>query len=503
MPKTPWIQVKGIEKSFAGTRALDGADLTVFPGEVHALVGENGSGKSTLIRVLAGTVIPDSGTIEVNGRVRDRLHPLEAVRLGIQVIYQDFSLYPNLSVAENLALNHFLARGRKLISPSEVRSIASAALGALGLDLDLDAPVEDLPVAGKQLVAICRAISEEARLIIMDEPTTALARREADSLFQVIARLKDRGVAILFVSHRLDDVSRVADRVTVLRNGRVVGVPDQRNLDPADLAYLMTGRKIGSLGADSGTGAAPGRPRLEPARLQVRQLTRIPEYREVSFEIAPGEILGLTGPLGSGQTALGLSLFGILSSSTGAVMIDGQERPIRDTTDAMNAGIGFVPEDRLTEGLFRRFSVGSNISVGLLDRFTGPAGLLNRKGLRREAAGQAEAVDISPVFQERPVEVLSGGNQQRVLLARWLAVSPRILILNNPTAGVDVSSKYELHRLFRKKADQGMGILWISDDLPELLENCARILIMRQGRIVETLESSGLDESILYRHVIG
>jgi simple sugar transport system ATP-binding protein len=492
------IEVRELDKSFGAVHALDRVSLDIRAGEVHALIGENGSGKSTLIKIIAGALAPDRGEIRISGKSFNRLAPIDAIRHGIQVIFQDFSLFPNLSVAENVALNSELSKGSILVDWREVRKVAVNAVRELSVDLELDALVEDLPVADRQLTAICRALLQDARLIIMDEPTTALSRREVDALYSVVERLTSRGVAILFVSHRLDEVCRIADRISVLRNGQKVGEATAGGFDQATLARLMTGRRLDR----SGRGGSSENTSVGPALLTVAGLGRAGRYRDISFEMRTGEILGLTGRLGSGQTALALGLFGLLPYHLGRVSVDGKGVRIRNVGDALRLGIGYVPEDRLTEGLFPGHSVGVNLGVTLLERLANFLGWSDREALGRQTLRWAEAVGIPAAVTGRPVRSLSGGNQQRVVLARWLAVSPRILLLNNPTAGVDVGSKYDLHRMIREEARRGTGVLLISDDLPELLDNCDRILMMRNGRIVEELQGR-LDEHQLYEHVTG
>ncbi len=499
MSKAVLVEVRELEKSFGAVRALDGVSLAVQSGEVHALIGENGSGKSTLIKIIAGAVAPDRGAIRIDGEAFRRLSPIDAIRHGIQVIFQDFSLFPNLSVAENIALNSELSKGRIMVDWREVRRIAVAAVQELNVDLDLDALVEDLPVAGKQLAAICRALLQDARLIIMDEPTTALSRKEVEALYVVIERLTRKGVAILFVSHRLDEVCRIADRISVLRNGRKAGEGEAGKFDPVSLAQLMTGRRLDRSGKRaSSEWASEG-----PALLRVGGLGREGGYSDISFDMGRGEVLGLTGRLGSGQTELALGLFGLLPYHRGRISIAGQEVEIRHVGDALRLGIGYVPEDRLTEGLFLGHSVGTNLVVGLLERLASALGWSDRRATRRQMLRWADAVGISAPVVDHPVGSLSGGNQQRVVLARWLAVSPRVLLLNNPTAGVDVRSKYDLHQMIREEARRGTGVLLISDDLPELLDNCHRILLMRNGRIEEELRGDRLDEHQLYQRVTG
>lgn len=493
-----FLRATGIRKSYSGVQALEGVDLVVRRGEIHCLAGENGSGKSTLIKAIAGVLRPDEGSIAIEGRSYDRLSPIEAIREGIQIIYQDLSLFPNLTVAENLALNQQLAKGRRLVDWKEVRRTARQALEQIGVELPLDALVEDLPIADRQLIAIARALVNDARLLIMDEPTTALTQREVDTLLGIMRRLQRDGVGILFVSHKLNEVFSIAETITVLRNGRRVSSGPKEAYDWSRLARDMTGRELGAAAAERSEFRGDG-----DERLRVEGLAKRGQFVDVSFSVRAGEILGITGLLGSGRTPLALSLFGLAPYDRGRVFIDGRETRIASVRDAIDAGIAYVPEDRLTEGLFLPQAVGDNIVASRLDRHTGPAGVLDAasvRGLKRDWIEKLHIVTPSP---ELPVENLSGGNQQRVVLARWLATDPKILILNGPTVGVDIGSKRDIHAIVRDLARSGMAVIVISDDLPELLETCHRLLVMRDGRMVDALATLDADENDLAARLAG
>lgn len=485
-----FLSLSHISKSFAGVQALDDVSLTVRPGEIHCLVGENGSGKSTLIKIIAGVVTPDQGEIVINGRPFRRLTPMDAIREGIQVIYQDFSLFPNLTVAENIALNYELSRNTRIVRWGQVRQMAQAALDKIGVRLALDAEVESIPVADKQLVAICRALVQNARLIIMDEATTALTEKEIRALFRVIRNVQQEGVAVLFVSHKLDEVLEIADKAMIIRNGKVVVDTDAAGLDRNKLVYYMTGRRIEE--ADYDYAPQRDRPLLEVSHLSSRG-----NFEDISFSLYPGEILGVTGLLGSGRTELALSLFGVLPVNSGEIRIDGQPARITSIQAAIQRGIGYVPEDRLTEGLFLDQSINRNIVIRTIDTLTQAGGLLSLPRLKARAREWISNLSIKTSDPELPVKSLSGGNQQRVVLAKWLASRPRILILNGPTVGVDVGSKSELHDIIRNLAREGIGIMVISDDIPELLHVCNRILLMRRGRLAGVFDRRELDESRL------
>jgi len=490
------LRLTRVSKSFSGVQALRDVSLTIEPGEIHCLVGQNGSGKSTLIKIIAGVVMPDAGEISIHGRHYARLHPIETIHAGIQIIYQDFSLFPNLTVAENIALNDQLAQGRRLVNWRDVRRVAQEALDRIEVQLDLDARVEEVSVANKQLIAIARAILRNARLIVMDEPTTALTRREVAALFRVVRTLQQLGISILFVSHKLAEVFELADRVMVLRNGETVIDAPAREFDQRKLVYYMTGRDYEEERYEFAHPPNGTRPLLK-----VERLTSPGAFTDVSFELRAGEIVGLAGLLGSGRTELALSLFGIHPAAAGTVSVDGRPERIAAAEDALRTGIGYVPEDRLTEGLFLEQSIGRNIVVRTIDRLLGRAGLLDSQRVSREIDDWVHALSIKTREPTLPARTLSGGNQQRVVLAKWLASKPRVLILNGPTVGVDIGSKSELHDIIRQLARQGMGLLVISDDAPELLSICNRILLMRRGRLVQEFNTRELGEAELTRSV--
>lgn len=490
----PFIVLDKLVKTFAGVKALTEVGFSIAPGEVVCLAGENGSGKSTLIKILAGVQAPDDGTITIDGRSHRRLGPRAAVAAGIQVIFQDFSLFPNLTVAENIAFSTNLAAGRRLVNRADMRRTAAAALTRVGVDIDLDTPVEKLSVADKQLVAISRALVSDARLIIMDEPTSALTEREVRALITIIRRLKSDGVAVLFVSHKLAEIFEVCEKIVVLRNGRLVIDAPAAEFDPATLAFHMTGRRFV---------ATPPTAREEAGEvvLEAEHLCRAGQIDDVGFQLHAGEVLGITGLLGSGRTQLAKALFGLTPVDSGTIRVCGHEIAIRSPRQAIAAGIGYVPEDRLTEGLFLAQSIGRNIAVGRLDAHSGFAGVLDRVAFDGEIATWLERLRIAAPSAATPVQSLSGGNQQRVVLARWLATNPKILILNGPTVGVDVGSKADIHTIVAGLAASGMAIIVISDDVPEILAVSHRILVMKAGRIVESFVGGAIGETDLARRL--
>jgi simple sugar transport system ATP-binding protein len=490
------LRVSGIYKSFAGVHALQDVSLSIERGRIHCLVGENGCGKSTLIKIIAGVYERDAGTVTINGKDHGHLHPIDSIHEGIQVIYQDFSLFPNLTVAENIALNEELAEGRRLINWRKVQRIATDALAQIEVHVPLDASVEEVSVANKQLIAIAKALRQNARLIIMDEPTSALTEREIRALFSVIHKLQARGITFLFVSHKLNEVLAISETITVMRNGRVVSSGDRSEYDGARLVFEMTGHAI----AEKSYEYTPEAGR--PALLKVEGLNAGHALQDITFQIYAGEILGVTGLLGSGRTELALALFGMLPIDSGQSAMEGKPVAIKSIQDAIAHGIGYVPEDRLSEGLFLEQSIARNVVVRIIDRLRGATGLTNRKQIDGQVGEWVDALRIKTSDPNLPAKTLSGGNQQRVVLAKWLASMPRLMILNGPTVGVDIGSKDELHDMMRRLAGEGMGLIVISDDIPELLQTCNRILLMRHGRIAEEIRPRETDESQMTSRLI-
>lgn len=476
-PTEPALSLVGISRGFGGVQALEDVSLDARAGEIHCLAGENGSGKSTLIKIVAGVLRPDAGRIRVGGRTLASLTPVASVGLGIQVIYQDLSLFPNLTVAENLALNTLIEHRAWIVRRQAVQDIAERALSGLGLSLDLDRLVGDLPIAERQLVAIARALLADARLVILDEPTTALTSVEIDALFGLVRALVARGVAMLFVSHKMREMLQISHRFTILRNGRVVASGPREAFDEARLAHAMTGRTPGGGRVERQAGAPVG------PRLRVTNLTG-PTLSGVTFHVDAGEIVGLTGLLGAGQADVALALAGVKAPASGTIEVDGRPRPVRSVADAVGAGIAYVPEDRLSEGLFLGRSVVDNVSAASLRRLAGAAGLISTRRIERDARRWVNDLEVRTPSLFAEVRTLSGGNQQRVVLAKWLETRPRILILDSPTVGVDIRNKHGIYDIVHELAAGNVAILLISDEVPEVYYNSDRVLHMRDGRIV-------------------
>ena len=486
----PIVELRHVSKRFGGVRALEEVSLDLCAGQVHCLAGENGSGKSTLIKVLAGVHQPDTGTITIAGKSLDRLTPIESVRQGIQVIYQDFSLFPNLTVSENLSLNSQLEHDVRLIHRRRMRKTAVEAMERLGVKLPLDATVEQLPVAQKQLVAIARALVQDARLIILDEPTTALTHLEVDTLFEIVKQLQSRGVALLFVSHKLREMQIISDHFTVLRNGRVVAEGPAGEFSSARIAECMTGRKIKEQRHQR-------KQSVEPQIVLKAEALTGDVIQDVSFTLAAGQIVGLTGLLGSGQTELALALFGLQPCDSGQVTVAGTTSPIRNVRDALDAGIAYVPEDRLTEGLFLEQSIEDNLIAASMEPLQTSIGLLSAPRIKEHVDHWLGELTVQAANRSDAMKTLSGGNQQRVVLAKWLSRAPKVLILNGPTVGVDIGSKETLHQKLRELAESGLAVLMISDDLPELANHCDRVMVMHRGQIARELDGAEMTEDAL------
>jgi len=470
-----------IHKTFVGVRALRSVDFEVRPGEVHALLGENGAGKSTLIKIMAGVHKPDRGQLFFEGKQVVLETPRDAQRLGIDTIYQELSLYPELTVAENIFMGH-APRHRlgplRVIDWETVFRRAQEILAELDVhDLDVRRKVGMLSVGNRQRVEIAKALSLNAKLLIMDEPTAALGETDVEQLFRITRLLRARGVGIIYISHKLSEVFALADRVTVLRDGQYIGTKAVADTDEGELIGMMVGRAIGEL--------FPKQPaRIGEVVLELRGLTREPHTRAVSLKLRAGEIVGLAGLVGSGRSETAQVVFGIIPAQRGEILLGGRAVTIRDPAQAVAHGIAYVPEDRGTQGLIRQMSVRENVSLAVL-RSLAKGGLISRGGEAALAEGAIARFNIRAYGPEQVVGELSGGNQQKVVLGKWLASDPKVLIVDEPTRGVDVGAKAEIHRLISLlAAERGLAILMISSELPEILGMSDRVLVMRGGRIV-------------------
>ncbi len=478
---TPAVELAGITKSFSGIRALKDVSFDVRAGEVHALLGENGAGKSTLIKIIAGVHKPDSGTIKLAGNPTVFTSPRDARRLGVATVYQELLLFPELSVAENIFLGHAPRRAWGGLHWSVMRKKARKLLDSLDShDLDVGAKVGTLSVANRQRVEIAKALAQEAQVLIMDEPTAALAEADVRRLMSVVKRLRERGVAIIYVSHRMPEIFELADRVTVIRDGAYVGTRDIGDVDEATLVNMMVGRPLDRLFPK--THAALG-----DVVLELRGVSHRHEVQDISLTLRAGEILGIAGLVGSGRTEVALTIFGITPATSGQILLHGQPVTIDGPRRARDMGIACVPEDRGLQGLVRPMTIGENVSLAVLDRMANGF-LIPFKAEATRAADAIKQLGIRCRGAEQPVRELSGGNQQKVVLAKWLQTEPKILILDEPTRGIDVGAKAEIYALMSALAKQGLAILMISSELPEVLGMSDRVMVMSGGRIIKTFD---------------
>ncbi|WP_273803989.1 MULTISPECIES: sugar ABC transporter ATP-binding protein [Providencia] len=491
----PFISLGNINKTFYGVKALDNMALTLLPGEVHCLAGQNGCGKSTLIKIISGVYHPDSGAeITVNGEKYSQLSPIDSVKAGIQVIYQDLSLFPNLTVAENIGINQY--HHKFIVNKHSIRQIAEKAIKSINAQLDLDTTVESLPIAQRQIVAICRALSQEAKLIIMDEPTASLTMQEVKGLLQVVHDLKKKGICVVFVSHRLDEVMEISDRITVLKDGKLVGTYPAADIDNKKLAFLMTGKAFSYA-------VLPPIEQHSAVALEIKNLNRDNEYKNISFKIHQGEIVAITGLLGAGRTELCLSLFGVTKPKSGEIFLEGNPVKFSSNRDAIKAGIGYVSEDRMNTGLVMEQSINDNIISTILNKLKTPWQLLNRTKANSVVIDLVEQLTIKIGSVNLPVNTLSGGNAQRVSIAKWLAIAPKVLILDAPTVGVDIANKAGIYQIICALAQKGIAVLMVTDEIDEAFFNSHRILVMRKGEIISTYLPGETTEAILSEVVNG
>lgn len=488
---TPLLHMSGIVKQFPGVRALDGVDLDVRAGEVHCLLGQNGAGKSTLIKVLAGAHQPDEGVIRWQGEQVRLPSPVAAMRLGVATIYQELDLVDGLSVAENIFLGHEKARGG-FIRRGDTHAAAEQLLERLGHgEIPPRREVGRLSAAGKQIVSMARALSHDARLIVMDEPSAVLAHDEVANLFRVIRDLTAAGVAIVYISHRLEEIREIGDRVTVLKDGRTVATGlDAKSTPTPRIVSLMTGRTIEY--------AFPDRPAestqdVGPEVLRVEGLGRRGEFEDISFTVRAGEIVGLAGLVGSGRSEILETVYGARKPDAGQVVLDGKPLPPGRVTAAVSAGMGLAPEERKSQALFLQHSIAHNVSAACLPRYS-RYGWLDRRRELADAEQHTRALDLRPADPRRPVLTLSGGNQQKAVVARWLLRDCRLLLLDEPTRGVDIGARAELYALVRRLADSGVGVLMVSSEVPEVLGLADRVLVLREGRVVREAAARSLDE---------
>ena len=490
------LRARNISRAFPGVQALSGAELTLRAGEVHALMGQNGAGKSTLIKVLTGVYAPDDGSIELSGKTVSPQSPVHAQELGISAVHQESHLLPNLSVAENICAGRYPRRPWTRgggIDWRETERRAAELLASLGINLDVTQLAGPLPAALQQLATVARAVSTDARVLILDEPTSSLDADEVQALFALIRRLRDKGVAILFVTHFLDQVYEICDRMTVLRNGRFVGEYACAKLDAHGLVAAMVGREVAA--AQSAPAAEPVSGATAPPVLGARNISRRGQLKPVDIELKAGEVLGLAGLLGSGRTELARLLFALDERDSGDIAIDGRPAKIDDPADALRLGLGFCPEDRKHSGIIADLSVRENIALALQARM-GLTKFLKLSEQRQIAEKLVAALGVKTASIETPIGQLSGGNQQKAIIARWLATHPRVLILDEPTRGIDVAAKQELMSEILELARGGTAVLFISAEIDEVVRVSDRIMVLRDRAKAGELPRGATEDAV-------
>jgi galactofuranose transport system ATP-binding protein len=493
----PVLEARGIVKIFGQHRALDGVDFDVHAGEVHALLGENGAGKSTLIKILTGAYRPDDGQVLLNGAPVSFVDPLHAQGHGIGTVYQEVNLLPNRSVAENLFLGHQPTRFG-LVRRAEIESRARAILTTYGLDIDVRAELSEYSVAVQQIVAIARAVQLSGKVLVLDEPTASLDRVEVEKLFDVVRKLKSRGLAVVFITHFLDQVFALADRVTILRNGRLVGTRALADLSATEVVRMMLGKDLAfDQRPVEGNATLDG-----PVMVEFRGLGRAGRVAPFTLTLRAGEVVGVAGLLGSGRTEMARLMFGVDAADEGEVRVEGRAVSVRSPVQAIAAGFGFCPEDRKSDGIFGDLSVRENIIIALQAKL-GWMHALNRDEQLDIAGRFAEALDIRAADHDMPVKLLSGGNQQKVILARWLAIDPSFLILDEPTRGIDVGAHAEIVRTINRLREDGLALLVISSELDEVVAYSNRVVVMRDREMVSELTGADIAASVIVQAIAG
>ena len=492
--KAPMMSLRGITKQFAGVEVLRDVDLDLYPGEIHALLGENGAGKSTFSKIIAGVHRPTRGTITLNGERVEIGNPLAAQRLGITLIHQEPISFPDLSIAENLVMGRTEGSLLRRVTWGEMTRDANRLMNLLDIRIDVTKPMRGLSIADQQMVEIARALASDSRLIIMDEPTASLTPKETAILFRIVRRLRDEGRTIIFISHRLEEVRALCDRVTIFRDGNRVTTDTIQSLTDTDIIRLMIGRPLQDYMHKQGT-------TIGVVALEVRNLTLPGTFDDISFTVRKGEIVGLGGLVGAGRTDVAKAIFGIAPAESGRVLINGQDVQIRDPSDAIALKLAFVPEDRAIAGIFRSLSVEQNITAAVPDQIA-PSGFIRRSLEKGIAEAEVTRMSIRLASQRQPIGELSGGNQQKAILARWLLTDPEVLILDEPTRGIDIGVKAEFYDMIGALAASGRAILLISSELPELLALCDRILVMSEGRLTANIpRAEATQEAIMFAAV--
>lgn len=492
---TAVLEVENINKSFSGNKVLKDVSFSAIAGRVHALVGENGAGKSTLMNIIGGIHKPDSGTILLGGEPVRFTNPWQAKQSGISIVHQELSLAPNMTVAQNIFVRREKTNNLGFINWKQLRKETQALFDRIGVDISPTELVGRYSVAMQQLVEVAKAISFNAKIIIMDEPTSALSETEVERLYTIVNDLKKQGVAVVFISHKLGEVFRIADDISVLRDGQMVGHREPTKTDQQEIIQLMVGRAIDDM--------YPGKANMfGDVILEVKDLSRPPEFTDVSFSLRKGEILGFAGLVGAGRTEVARAIFGADSKSAGSVCLNGKPLNISSPRDAIDNGIVYLSEDRKTMGLFLPMSVRNNIVAASLNQFTNKMWFVNHRKIAKQSRDYVKLMDIRPQNDRARIISLSGGNQQKTLLAKWLSSQPHVLIADEPTRGVDVGAKAKIHQDLRELANNGVGVIVISSELPEVLGLSDRVAVFREGHLTTILENGNLTQEEVMKYAI-
>ncbi len=490
----PIVELIDITKKFGSFTALEDINIMFKPGEIHCLAGENGCGKSTLVKIVSGTYKPNKGTILINGQAFKETSPYISMKAGIQVIYQDLSLFNHMSIAENIVLGKFRQENKKILNQKQIIDIAQEQIDKIGVSLDLRSSILESSIGTRQLVAICRALCMDAKVLFMDEPTTALTNKEVDRLLSIMSDLKNKGLSIVFISHKLDEVFRISDVVTVFRDGKKIGDFPSNDLNQKRLSYYMTGKEV----------SYPKYQRISTNNtpfIELKNLSKNNMYKDINLSIREGDIVGLVGLLGSGRTELALTLFGLNKSDKGKIVINNKEANIKSPQDALNEGIALLPEDRATQGLFLERSISVNSSAAIIKSLCSKFGFFNFKKEKSKAIESIKKLNIRTTSENKLSGQLSGGNQQKVVLAKWLSTNPRLFIMDNPTVGIDIGSKAEIYEVTQALAHKNMSILLLSDEIEELIYNCNKIAIMSKGKIIKVLDDEELQRKDIQTYI--
>ncbi|MEZ3433834.1 MAG: sugar ABC transporter ATP-binding protein [Lachnospiraceae bacterium] len=489
------IGLKHVNKHYGGVHALKDVDFDLNRGEIHCLIGQNGCGKSTMIKVISGVIDVDEGSeVILDGKKCRGGSARQAMNNGVRVIYQDLSLFPNLTVAENIAFDRHEDKSIKGVSWPQIFKQAEEVLDRMDIKLELESLVEELSIADRQLVAIARALATNARILIMDEPTSSLTRKEVNVLFSIIKSLQEKGMTIMFVSHKLDEIIEIAERITVMRDGKIISTFENKDVDETNLAHMISGQEISYQQQFTACG--------DEVILEVEGLTCGRQYKDISFSLKKGEILGIIGLLGAGRTELASSIFGMNEPESGRILLHGEEVHFRSNRDAIAKRIAYVPEDRLLQGLVLNQSIENNTIISIIGKLKNRLGLIDKKGARSITRKWIDELHIKSAVPEINASAMSGGNQQKIVISKWLSTEPEILILDQPTNGIDIAAKNTIYELIRELAKKGMSIIMISDEAAEIYYNCPRALVMHKGKIVKELNTSTITEGEFGREVL-